>query len=170
LQWQTRAVFQFMNENLEGFRKCFSREAAFHWFVITVVALMFARIIWGRFHSFGNWEYVQICTKLCSIPSGHVMGIGPSAPSVVRDRQRKSTGMSWRRMKHPDRGWSKAVQGSAPHAWGKEIIQESENSSKTAYIFGHVFGGLGIVIGNQAKRFCLPLSIRLQDGLQFLET
>lgn len=48
----------------------------------------------------------------------------------------------------------------------KKSFQESEDSSKAAYIFGHMFGGLGIVIGNQAKRFCLPLSIRLHDGLQ----
>ncbi len=50
----------------------------------------------------------------------------------------------------------------------KKLFQESENSSKPAYIFGHMFGGLGILIGNQAKKFCLPLSIRLHDGLQFL--
>ncbi len=40
LQRQTRGMFQFINENLEGFRKCFSREAAFQWFVIVVVGLM----------------------------------------------------------------------------------------------------------------------------------
>ncbi len=50
----------------------------------------------------------------------------------------------------------------------KKLFQESENSSKPAYIFGHMFGGLGILIGNQAKAFCSPLSIRIHDGLQFL--
>ncbi len=52
----------------------------------------------------------------------------------------------------------------------KKLFQESENSSKAAYIFGHMFGGLGILIGNQEKRFCLPLSLRLHDGLQFLDS
>ncbi len=33
-------MFHFMNEILEGSRKCFSREAAFHRFVIVVVGLM----------------------------------------------------------------------------------------------------------------------------------
>ncbi len=46
----------------------------------------------------------------------------------------------------------------------KKLFQESENSSKPEYMFG----GLGILIGNPAKAFCLPLSIRLHDGLQFL--
>ncbi len=50
----------------------------------------------------------------------------------------------------------------------KKLFQESENFSKPAYIFGHMFGGLGILVGNQAKKFCLPLSIRLHNGLQFL--
>ncbi len=59
----------------------------------------------------------------------------------------------------------------AQHTPGvKKLFQESEDSSKAAYILGHMFGGLGIVIGNQAKRFCLPLSILLHDGMQFLET
>ncbi len=31
-----------------------------------------------------------------------------------------------------------------------------------------MFGGLGILVGNQAKKFCLPLSMRLHDGPQFL--
>ncbi len=50
----------------------------------------------------------------------------------------------------------------------KKLFQESENSSKAAYIFVHMFGGLGSLIGNQAKRFCLPLSLHLHDRLQFL--
>jgi len=49
----------------------------------------------------------------------------------------------------------------------KKLLQESENPSKPAYIFGHMFDGLGILVGNQAKKFCLPLSIRLHGGLQF---
>ncbi len=52
----------------------------------------------------------------------------------------------------------------------KKIFQDSEDPSEAAYIFGHMFGGLGILIGNQAKKFCLPLSIRPHDRLQFLET
>ncbi len=52
---------------------------------------------------------------------------------------------------------------------GKKLFQESEDSSKAAYIFEHIFGSLGIVIGNQAKKFCLPLSIRLHNGCNFLK-
>lgn len=48
----------------------------------------------------------------------------------------------------------------------KKLFQESENSSKPEYIFGHMFGGLGVLAGTASKWFCIPLSIRLHDGLQ----
>ncbi len=51
----------------------------------------------------------------------------------------------------------------------KKLFQESEDSPKPAYILGHMFGSLGILIGNSNKKFCLDLSIKLHDGLQFLE-
>ncbi len=46
----------------------------------------------------------------------------------------------------------------------KKHYQESENSSKASYIFGHMFGGIGVLIGNADKMFCLPLSVTLHDG------
>lgn len=48
----------------------------------------------------------------------------------------------------------------------KKLFQESENSSKPEYIFGHMFGGIGVLAGNASKWFCIPLSINLQDGIQ----
>lgn len=48
----------------------------------------------------------------------------------------------------------------------KKLFQESEDSSKPQYIFDHMFGGLGVLAGNVSKCFCMPLSIRLHDGLQ----
>lgn len=48
----------------------------------------------------------------------------------------------------------------------KKLHQESENSSKATYIFGHLFGATGILIGTPGKWFCLPLFMNLQDGLK----
>lgn len=48
----------------------------------------------------------------------------------------------------------------------KKLFQESENSSKPEYIFGHLFGGIGVLAGSVRKWFCIPLFINLQDGLQ----
>jgi hypothetical protein len=46
----------------------------------------------------------------------------------------------------------------------KRLHQESENSGKMEFIFGHMFGAVGVLIGNVEKLFCLPLSVSLQDG------
>ena len=48
----------------------------------------------------------------------------------------------------------------------KKLFQESENSAKPEYIHGHMFGGLGILAGTVRNWACIPLSIRLHDGLQ----
>ena len=48
----------------------------------------------------------------------------------------------------------------------KKLFQESENSAKPEYIHGHMFGGLGILAGSARNWACIPLSIRLHDGLQ----
>jgi hypothetical protein len=48
----------------------------------------------------------------------------------------------------------------------KKLHQESENSSKGEYIFGHLFGGIGVVIGNTCqKMYCTLVSLRLHGGL-----
>jgi hypothetical protein len=46
----------------------------------------------------------------------------------------------------------------------KRLYQESETVSKATYIFGHMFGAIGILVGNTQKLFCVPLSIRIHDG------
>ena len=46
----------------------------------------------------------------------------------------------------------------------KKLHQKSENSGKPKYIWGHMFGGIGVMIGSAAKQFCLPISMRIHDG------
>ena len=52
----------------------------------------------------------------------------------------------------------------------KKLHQESENSSKGEYIFGHMFGGIGVLAGNDSKMFCIPLFINLQDGVRTIRS
>jgi hypothetical protein len=48
----------------------------------------------------------------------------------------------------------------------KRLHQESENSAKGEYIFGHMFGGLGLLMGSiRNKLYCVLFSLRLHDGL-----
>jgi len=48
----------------------------------------------------------------------------------------------------------------------KKLHQESENVSKGEYIFGHLFGAIGILAGTPQMWFCLPLFMNLQDGVK----
>ena len=48
----------------------------------------------------------------------------------------------------------------------KKLLQESEKSSKPRFIFGHMFGVVGILIGRKGGKFCAPLQMNIQDGLR----
>ena len=48
----------------------------------------------------------------------------------------------------------------------KKLFQESGNSAKPRFIHGHMFGGLGILAGSIRNWACIPLSIRLHNGLK----
>lgn len=47
----------------------------------------------------------------------------------------------------------------------KKLHQESGNSSKSEYIHGHMFGSIGILVGNTIKKFCIRLHTILQEGV-----
>jgi hypothetical protein len=46
----------------------------------------------------------------------------------------------------------------------KKLHQESENSGKAPWIFGHHFGVVGILAGGLEKLFCIPLVAELHEG------
>ena len=48
----------------------------------------------------------------------------------------------------------------------KKLYKESGNSAQCGYIFGHMFGAIGILADTSAKWFCVPLFMNLQDGVK----
>jgi hypothetical protein len=46
----------------------------------------------------------------------------------------------------------------------KRLHQGSENSSTPTYMYGHMFGAIGVLAGSLGKLFCIPLSMRIHDG------
>jgi hypothetical protein len=46
----------------------------------------------------------------------------------------------------------------------KKLHQESENSGKAPWIFGHHFGVVGMLAGITEKIFCIPLAAELHEG------
>jgi hypothetical protein len=58
------------------------------------------------------------------------------------------------------------VSKEGKHMTGvKKLHQESATSSKGSTIMGQMYGGLGILMGNATKLFCVPFSITIQDGI-----
>ncbi len=50
----------------------------------------------------------------------------------------------------------------------KKLHQDSENSNKAPWIFGHHFGVLGMLVANKNKAFCIPVMAELHEGAEAL--
>ena len=159
-------VWVYVNSTLLEFRSCFSREATFKWFMIAVVGFMLRNDRLGVtsivrefgfnsdmlyqnllhfFHSTA-WKLADLQDKWIEIvkQSNAVYNVFEK-PLLIGDGQKK-----------PKEGKHMPAV--------KKTHQESGNSSKPEYTMAHLFGGLGIVIGNGIKQFCTPISMTIQDG------
>lgn len=47
----------------------------------------------------------------------------------------------------------------------KRHHQESENVSKSEYIFGHLFGVIGVLAEKSGKMLCIPVGVSIQNGV-----
>ena len=160
-------MFRFIEQILDGFRPCFSRRAAFRWFVVVIVGLMLRSDRLG---------VTSIIRDLALDPSGY--------ESLIHFF--RST--AWDAGKIRDK-WYRILVSKAPllRIHGrvvligdgvkqskegyfipgvKKMVQESEDSSKPQYIFGHMFGAVGVLAGTLERHFCLPLKINIQEGLR----
>jgi len=158
-------MWRFIDEKLLEFKGCFNRQAAFKWFVIVVIGLMirtdhlgvtsiiralginphFYESIIHFFHA-SSWKLETIRRKWLDV----VMGSGLvyrvcDKPLLIGD------------------GVKETKEGRKIPCV-KKLVQESENSSKPQFMHGHMFGAIGILLGNADKLFCTLLSVRLHDG------
>ena len=150
---------------LVQFRNCFSREATFLWFLVVIVGLMtrsdhlgVTSIIRelmldpGKYESLihffrsSAWKIDEIRQKWIKIvmDSGAIHRIS-GMPVLIGDGVKES---------------KEAYRMPGV----KNMRQESGNSAKSEFIRGHLFGGLGVLIGGVAKLFCLPISMTIHDG------
>lgn len=154
-----------LNEILKTSRECFSRKSTYEWFVIMVTALMIGqehigvtsiiRELWldplhyaAALHFFRStgwrvdavrawWIRALIATGVLYSENGRFVLVGD--------------------------GTKKSKEGKKMPCV-KRLHQESENSSKPTYIFGHMFGMIGVLAGNAGKLFCIALSMSIHDG------
>jgi len=158
---------KIVNDCLQEFRVCFSRSSTFGWFVIMIVGMILRNDYLGItsvirelhlnekhytslvhfFHS-SAWNLEALNNKWIKI----VLTISPLL-TVGGELIFVGDGV-------------KAAKEARHMPGNKKQYQESENQSKPSYFFGHHFGGIGILIGNAKKIFCLPLSLRIHDGVK----
>jgi len=158
---------KIINDCLQEFRGCFSRAATFHWFLILVVAMVIRDDHLGItavirelllnekhypslvhfFHSTA-WDLDALNDKWIKI----VHKIAPLF-AVLGDIIYVGDGV-------------KAAKEARHMPGNKKQHQESETQSTPSFFFGHHFGGVGILIGNAKKIFCLPVSLRITDGIR----
>ncbi|WP_200905877.1 transposase [Paenibacillus sp. IHB B 3415] len=160
-------MLKYLNELLLPFRSCFSRQATFEWFVVLVIGFMLRSDHLGvtsvirdlslnshcyetllHFFSSSGWSTPALRQKWLQVVRQH-------APLLVIDHRVVLVGDGKKQTKEGRR-----MPGV------KKLYQESENISKKDYIFGHLFGTIGILVGDSRKWFCLPLFMNLQDGIQ----
>lgn len=160
-------MFEFLEQSLLSFRSCFRRHAAFRWFVILTIAFIVRddhlgvtsairalmlehRCYYAVLHFFrsGAWDLQSIRERwYCLVRDSRLPVMIAGRPVLVGDGVKQSKE-------------GKRMPGV------KKLHQDSEDSSKGEYIFGHMYGAVGILIGSKTRSLCLPLKINLQDGLQ----
>lgn len=160
-------MLDFLECSLSSFRACFSRERTFRTFVILVLSLILREDHLGVtsairalaldpglyhciLHFFRSKAYTTESLRGCWCR------LVSSSPLLLK--------VDGRIVLAGD-GVKQSKEGY--HMPGvKKLHQESEDSSKGEYIFGHLFGAVGVMIGNAVRSHCLPLSMTIQDGLQ----
>lgn len=160
-------MLKYLNTLLQPFRSCFSRQATFEWFVVIVVGFMLrsdhlgvtsvirdlslnARCYETLIHFFRSSAW-----SMPSLQQTWLQVVRRFAPLLVIQDRVVLVGDGMKQAKEGRR-----MPGV------KKLHQESENVSKGDYIFGHLFGAIGILVGDSRKWFCLPLFMNLQDGVQ----
>ena len=160
-------MINFIENVLCLFESCFSRKAAFRWFVTITIGLMLRSDKLGVTSVIRDLALCPGCYdsmihffrasswSLDSIRKCWFSAVRQYAPLYKEGNLHILVGDGVKQSKEGRR-----MPGV------KKLFQESENSAKPEYIHGHMFGGLGILAGNIRSWACIPLSIRLHDGLQ----
>jgi hypothetical protein len=162
-----RKSLDFLNAALLMFAVVFSREATFYWFVILVVGMMSRRDHLGvtsvvrslgldgryydrmiKFFRSEAWDLDRLNERWCQI-------VGKFAALDKLDDRIILIGDGVKKDKE-----GRYMPGV------KRLAQESETVSKPQYIFGHMIGAIGVLICTGEKRLCLPLILRIQDGVK----
>lgn len=159
-------MISFLETVLSEFRSCFSRKAAYRWFVVVILGLL------TRMDKLGVTSFI----RALSINGQHyecMLHFFRSSAYTLDGLKTKwySILKSSDCLLHFEGRIFLAGDGTKTAKEGKhmpgvqKLYQESENCSKAPYIFGHMFGGLAALIGNSSAYFAAPISMDIHLGL-----
>jgi hypothetical protein len=159
-------VIDEISELLAGFAPCFSRKAAYHWFVVVVFGLII-RLDHAGVSSIIRWlgltpDLYTTLLHFFRADSWSLVNIRECWRTIVLNRCQAMT-IDGRYLFVGDGIKVSKEANKMPGV--KRLHQESNNSSKPEFIFGHHFGVLGLLAGGAGKIFCVPLSAWLQEGI-----
>lgn len=162
-------MIKFIDKILRNFRNCFSREATFNWFVIVVIGLMV------RTDNLGVTSIIRDLdlTHKCYAAMIHFFHSSAYSLETIANRWFETVKENAPIYKEGDAvvligDGVKQAKEARKMPGVKKLHQESENSSKAQYIFGHMFGSIGILAGNLDNFFCIPLLTTLHDGIKII--
>ena len=161
-------MIKFIDNIISEFRACFTRNAAFEWFAVIVIGFIVRSDSMGvtsvirdlcineclystmmHFFRSSAWSVSGIFNTWCHV----ILKYAP----VMRDDDGSIILV----------GDGTKISKEAKHMPGvKKHHQDSENSGKASYIFGHLFGCIGILTSNTDKILCIPLLMTIQDGVK----
>lgn len=160
-------MLTFIDERLSIFKTCFSRTAAYRWFVVVIIGFMTRTDFLGvtsfirclgihprKYESLLHFFRSNSCSTKQLKKSWHQVVLSDNRLYKLDGR----TILLGDGTKQPKEG--RYMPGV------KKLFQESENSAKPEYIFGHMYGGIGAVIHEGDNYFCTPLDMNIQDGLK----
>ena len=160
-------MLNFIDKVLCQFESCFSRKASFRWFVMITMGFLL------RSDKLGVTSVIRdlALSPDCYLSMIHFFRASSWSLDSLRLRWFSVVRNDFPLYKEGNfhvlvgDGVKQSKEGRRMPGV-KKLFQESENSAKPEYIHGHMFGGLGILAGNPGNWACIPLSIRIHDGLQ----
>jgi hypothetical protein len=166
---KTKKIWQWLDSALRQFYFDFNREKAYGWFIVFVIGCMIRTDMSGvtgiirdlninpalyetfiHFFHANSWSHKAIVAKWMKVVAsyGQLYKIDHRAILIGDGLQQHKEG--------------KKTPGV------KKLRQESEDSSKSEYIFGHFYGVLGVLIGSSKKIFCAPVSASIHNGVDVI--
>lgn len=154
---------------LLSFRGLFAREATFRWFVVAVLGFI-VRLDHHGVSSSIRWLQIrpELYESFLAFFRSTALQLDKILPhwlGLVSERHALRT-----------RGGALVLIGDGIKVAKeaecmpgvKKLHQESENSGKASWIFGHHFGVVGMLVGTADKCFCAPVAAEIHEGAQAL--